>query len=61
MMMTIYKRALKVLLKKPFKLWGLSLLAIALSSVLGALCGFAIPILGIGVGLLIGTDRKSVV
>lgn len=55
MMMTIYRRALKVLLKKPFKLWGLSLLAIALSSALGALCGFAIPILGIGVGLLIST------
>lgn len=55
MMMTIYGRALKVLLKKPFKLWGLSLLSIALSGALSALCGFAIPILGIGVGLLIST------
>ena len=56
MMMTIYKRALKVLMQKPFKLWGLSLLAILLSSVLGGLCGFAIPALGICVGLLIGTS-----
>lgn len=55
MLMTIYRRALKVLLKKPLKLWGLSLLAIALSGALSALCGFAIPILGIGVGLLIST------
>lgn len=55
MMMTIYGRALKVLLKKPFKLWGLSLLAIALSGALSALCGFAVPILGIAVGLLIST------
>lgn len=55
MMMTIYGRALKVLLKKPFKLWGLSLLAIVLSGVLSALCGFAIPVLGLSVGLLIGT------
>ena len=55
MMMTIYGRALKVLLKKPFKLWGLSLLAITLSGVLSALCGVAIPVLGLGVSLLIGT------
>lgn len=55
MMMTIYGRALKVLLKKPFKLWGLSLLAIALSGALSALCGFAVPILGVAVGLLIST------
>ena len=55
MMMTIYGRALKVLLKKPFKLWGLSLLAIALVGALGALCGVAIPVLGLSVGLLIGT------
>ncbi len=55
MMMTIYGRALKVLLKKPFKLWGLSLLAILLSSVLSALCGFSVPVLGISVALLIGT------
>lgn len=55
MLMTIYGRALKVLLKKPFKLWGLSLLAILLAGVLSALCGVAIPVLGLAVGLLIGT------
>ena len=60
MMMTIYGRALKVLLKKPFKLWGLSLLAILLTSVLGGLCGVAIPVLGIGVGLLISTAMTIV-
>jgi hypothetical protein len=53
--MTIYKRALKVVLAKPLKLWGLSLLAIFLSGMLGSLCGIAIPLLGIAVGLLIGT------
>lgn len=55
MLMTIYGRALKVLMKKPVKLWGLSLLAIVLIGVLGGLCGFAIPVLGISVGLLIST------
>ena len=55
MLMIIYKRALAVLLKKPLKLWGLSLLAILLTSVLGTLCGAAIPVLGISIGLLIST------
>ena len=55
MMMTIYKRAFQVLLKKPFKLWGISLLAILLGSVISSLCGAAIPVLGLSVGLLIST------
>lgn len=55
MLATIYGRAFKVLMKKPFKLWGISLLAIFLSSVLSGLCGFAIPVLGISVSLLIST------
>lgn len=55
MVQTIYTRALKILMEKPFKLWGISLLAIVLSSVLSTLCGVAIPLLGIGVGLLIST------
>ncbi|MBE6916711.1 MAG: DUF975 family protein [Ruminococcaceae bacterium] len=55
MLMTIYKRAFNVLLQKPFKLWGISLLAILLSSVLSGLCGVAIPALGIAVSLLIST------
>ena len=60
MMMTIYTRAFKVLMKKPFKLWGLSLLAILLAAVLGTLCGAAIPVLGLGVGLLIGTSMTII-
>lgn len=60
MLMTIYKRALKVVLQKPFRLWGLSLLSITLSAILGALCGFAIPVLGISVGLLISTSMTIV-
>lgn len=34
MLMTIYKRAFSVLMKKPLKLWGISLLAIVLSGAL---------------------------
>lgn len=60
MMMTIYTRAFKVLMKKPFKLWGLSLLAILLAAVLGTLCGAAIPVLGLSIGLLIGTSMTII-
>lgn len=60
MLMTIYGRALKVLLKKPLKLWGLSLLSIALSGILGGLCGVAIPGLALAVGLLIGTAMTMI-
>ena len=60
MVMTIYGRALKVLMKKPLKLWGISLLAIVLSGVLSALCGVAIPVLGLSVGLLIGTSMTVI-
>lgn len=56
MLMTIYGRAVKVLLTKPFKLWGISLLGILLTSVLSGLCGIAIPALGIAVAMLIGTS-----
>lgn len=55
MLMTIYGRAFKVLMQKPIKLWGLSLLAIFLTAVLSGLCGVAIPVLGLAVGLLIST------
>lgn len=60
MLATIYGRAFKVLMKKPFKLWGISLLAIFLSSVLSGLCGFAIPVLGISVSLLISTAMTMI-
>ena len=60
MLATIYGRAFKVLMKKPFKLWGISLLAIFLSGVLSGLCGFAIPVLGISVSLLISTAMTMI-
>ena len=53
--MMIYKRAFAVLMKKPLKLWGISLLFVLLTSVLGSLCGVAIPALAIAVGMLMGT------
>ena len=60
MLMTIYGRAFKVLMKKPLKLWGISLLSVALAGVLGALCGFAIPGLALAVGLLVGTGMTMI-
>ena len=60
MLMTIYTRALKVLLQKPLKLWGISLLSIVLMSVLGSLCGIAIPILGLSVTLLLSTSMTVI-
>lgn len=60
MLFTIYGRALKVLLKKPFRLWGISLLSILLSGVLSSLCGFAIPFLGLAVSLLLSTSMTMI-
>lgn len=60
MFMTIYGRALKVLMRKPFKLWGISLLSTVLSFVLPALCGFAIPVLGIAVVWLMNVSMLMV-
>ena len=60
MLMTIYKRVFSVLMKKPLKLWGISLLAIVLSSAITALCGVAIPVLGLAVSLLISTSMTII-
>lgn len=60
MLMTIYGRALKVLMKKPLKLWGISLLSVLLISVLSGLCGVAIPVLGLAVGMLISTSMTVI-
>ena len=60
MIFTIYKRALAVLMKKPIKLWGISLLHIALSALLTGLCGFAIPGLALAVSLLLSTSMLMV-
>lgn len=60
MFLNIYKKALAVVMKKPLKLWGLSLLSIVLGGVLGVLCGVGIPILGLSVGVLLSTSMMMV-
>lgn len=60
MIKIIYKRALDVLMKKPIKLWGISLLASVLSPVLTLLCGVGIPGLGLAVSLLLSTSMLMV-
>ena len=60
MFMEVYKKAFAVIMKKPLKLWALSLLSIVLSGVLVALCGFSIPILGLAVGVLFSTSMMMV-
>ena len=60
MIIAIYKKALAVLMKKPIKLWGISLLSGVLSVVLVALCGAAIPAIGIAVSLLLSTSMLMV-
>ncbi len=59
MISTIYSRALKVLLKKPFRLWGISLLSALLIGVFTILCG---PILGLAlcIQLLITTSMTMI-
>lgn len=52
MISTIFNRAFKVLMKKPVKLWAICLLSMLLNSLAVALCGAAIPILGIAVSML---------
>lgn len=60
MFMSIYGKSFQVLMKKPLRLWGLSLLAIFLESVAVGLCGIAIPVLGISVSLLIATSMTMI-
>lgn len=60
MFMTIYGRAYNVLMKKPLKLWAISLLGILLTSVLCGLCGFAIPGLALAVSLLMNTSMTMI-
>lgn len=59
MIKIIYGRALKVLMKKPFALWGISLLSTLLISVANVLCG-AVPILSIAISLLLTTSMTMV-
>lgn len=60
MITTIYSRAFKVLMQKPVKLWAISLLSILLTSLAVALCGAAIPILGIAVSLLMSVSMTMI-
>jgi hypothetical protein len=60
MFLTIYKRAMAVLMRKPLKLWGISLLSTLLIPLLTGLCGFAIPGLGIAISLLMTTSMTMV-
>ncbi len=60
MFLTIYKRAMAVLMRKPLKLWGLSLLSTLLIPLLTSLCGFAIPGIGIAISLLMTTSMTMV-
>ena len=59
MIFTIYKRALAVLLKKPFALWGISLLEVLLTAVVTVLFG-AIPGLALGINLLRSTSMTMI-
>jgi len=59
MIISIYKKAAAVLLKKPILLWGLSLLSALLSGVASAMCGM-VPGLAIVVSLLLTTSMTMV-
>jgi len=60
MVKKIYSRAFSVLMKKPLKLWGISLLSVFLTYVGALLCGVAIPIFGIAVALLLSTSMTMI-
>lgn len=59
MIFTIYKRALAVLMKKPFALWGISLLEVLLTVLVSAMFG-VIPGLAIGINLLLDTSMTMI-
>lgn len=59
MIKTIFLRAFDVLKKKPFTLWGISLLAIFLNIVGTVLFGI-IPGVGLGIGLLLSTSMTMI-
>ena len=60
MIMSIYKRALAIVMQKPLKLWGIILLGALLSVVSLTLSGFAIPVLGLSIVLLFDTSTLMV-
>ena len=60
MIKTILTRALNVVLRKPIRLWAISLLYSFLNGVFGFLCGITIPGLGISVSLLLSVGMTMV-
>ena len=60
MIKEVYSQSIQVLAKKPFRLWGISLLGGLLSFLATVLCGWSIPILGICVTLLLSTSLSMV-
>lgn len=60
MIMAIYKKAMDVLMQKPIRLWGISLLYVVLVCIGSALCGIAIPIFGLAVALLLSTGMTLI-
>lgn len=59
MVMTILKRAVAVLMKKPLKLWGISLLSIVLIALANALFGI-IPGIGLALTILLSTAMTMI-
>jgi len=59
MIKMIYSRAFSVLLKKPLRLWGISLLCTLLSGVLSAAFGL-VPAIGFCITLLMGVSMTMI-
>ena len=59
MIKTIYSRALKVLMRKPLALWGISLLNVLLTSVLTGLFGL-VPGIGLAIYVLMNTSMTMI-
>ncbi|MBO4938395.1 MAG: zinc ribbon domain-containing protein [Oscillospiraceae bacterium] len=59
MIFTIYKRALAVLMKRPFALWGISLLEVILTGLVTMLFG-AVPGIALGINLLLNTSMTMI-
>ena len=59
MIKTIYGRVFSVLVKKPFRLWGITLLGIFLTS-LGSVLSGAVPLIAVAISLLMGLGINRV-
>jgi len=59
MVMKIYKRAFTELMKKPFRLWGITLLA-ALFTIIGYTLGGPVLAIGLGVSILLQASLANV-